>query len=113
MYRDCIAPANHSDSWATMDTVSEPEARGTAFRAIPELILKIINEIKFLKKQCEARQEIMEGIDSVETSKLQKKITRKECESGRHQGQSNQKCNSGRHTSRTTTRTIRRGIYHI
>ena len=32
----------YSDSWATMDTASEPSFRGTSFRAIPHFI-KIIN----------------------------------------------------------------------
>ena len=41
MYRDCIALAIFSDWWATMETASGPEVRGTSFRAIP-LSIKII-----------------------------------------------------------------------
>ena len=43
MYRDCIASAIYPDSWATMDTASEPGVRETSFRAIPQSI-KIINQ---------------------------------------------------------------------
>ena len=44
IYRDCIAHAICSDSWATMDTASGPGVRGTSFRAIPQFI-KIIHRI--------------------------------------------------------------------
>ena len=43
MFRDCIALAVYSDSWATMDTASESGVRRTV-RAIPQSI-KIINLI--------------------------------------------------------------------
>ena len=38
MYRDCITPAIYSDSWATMDTVSEPGVRETSIRTILQSI---------------------------------------------------------------------------
>ena len=38
MYRDCIAPAIYSDSWATIDTDSEPGVRWTSFRVILQSI---------------------------------------------------------------------------
>ena len=34
----CALPAIYSDSWATMDTVSEPGVEGTSFRAISQFI---------------------------------------------------------------------------
>ena len=49
MYRDCITLAIYSDSWATMDTISEPGIRGTSFRATPQSI-KIINQSRTCKR---------------------------------------------------------------
>jgi hypothetical protein len=59
-----------------------------------------LNEKKFLEDQRGARKMIIGNIDLVETSKLHKKISRKESESRRHsdiiqQEQSKQQCNSG------------------
>jgi hypothetical protein len=57
-----------------------------------------LKERKFLEDQRGARKMIIGGIDLVETTKLQKKISRKVCESRRdsiHQEQSKQQFNSG------------------
>ena len=43
MYGDCIAPSKNSDSWASMDSVSEPRVRRTSFRAMLKFV-QIINQ---------------------------------------------------------------------